>query len=237
VELHCVLRPYQGEEAFERARERIWAELERRSLLRLLGVVQEVLGSESYSLHHVLPSGREAISRAIFAELKERYAIQYEAMYQESRAAIAQFHEAGLPLPEELRMAAQLALAHRFDEAIAEAPEQHFDPTAYARALEIAEEAARYGSMLRLGEARRHFEAQLSRLMRRVCAGETDPVHGGNPARSALSLLEIAEQLGLSLDLDPPQERLYQALRAGLTRNESVTRLALELGLSERLLR
>jgi alpha-amylase/alpha-mannosidase (GH57 family) len=231
VDLHCVLSRYLDDGAFEHARRNIWTELDQ-PLLRLLAAVQRELGDGAYGLHHVLPSGREAISHAIFAELKGRYAIQYEAMYQEARAAIAQFHGAGLPLPEELRMAAQLALAHRFDQEIERAPATHFEPAAYTRALDVAGEAARYGCSLRLEAARRHFETHLARLIGRVCAGDSDNVHGTSPARAALELYDIAERLGLELNLDRAQEQLYFALRGGLAPNEPLAALATKLELA-----
>jgi hypothetical protein len=135
-----------------------------------------------------------------------------------------------------LRTAAQLALAHRFDEELEQVPATHFDPLAYSRALDIAAEAAQYGCSLRLDAARRHFESQLARLMSRVSAGDNDTVHGANPARAALELLEIAARLGLTLDLNRAQEQLYQALRVGLAPSEPLARLGAELGLSPKLL-
>src|SRR5690606_13961872 len=143
--------------------ERIHGELESGSLLALLRVVQQELGPESFGLEHLLPSGREEVSRAIFEGLKDRYALQYEAMYQDARAAIALFDDAALPIPDELIRAAELALVYRFDEEIARAPRTRFEPAAYQRALEIAREAERFGARLPRRAACQHLEAHLRR--------------------------------------------------------------------------
>jgi alpha-amylase/alpha-mannosidase (GH57 family) len=235
VEVHAVLRPFAGVAEFEQASDRIWQAFASGSLLTLLRVAEEELGHEEFGISSVLPEAREALSRALFAEVRGRYAAQYEAMYREAVLAIAQFHDAGLPLPQELRTAAQLALAYRFDEEIDAAPADVFDGGVYRRALAIAEEAQRYGCELRTDAARRHFEAMLERLMHRVCAGDRNVAHAGGPTAAALELLELGGRLRLDLHIDRAQEMLHDALRQGLEPTESLRRLARALDLSREL--
>ncbi len=238
VDLHCVLRPFEGEEAFKRSSERLWEQLSKKSLLSLLRVAEEELGPNDYGIDCILPSCREAISRALFEERRERYAAQVETAYQDARRTIAQFHEAGLPLPDELKISAQLALAHRFDEEIARAPAHAFEPSAYLQAIAIVDDAKAYGCELRRDTACRHFEALLAHLMHRVCAGDTDVTHtgSGGPIASALELLSLAESLGLTLETHGAQEQLHRALEDGLGRSEALAQLGAELGLSANLL-
>ncbi len=238
VDLHCVLRPFEGEEAFKQTSERLWSQLSKPSLLSLLRVVEEELGPNDRGIDCILPSSREAISHALFEERRERFAAQYETAYQDARRTIAQFHEAGLPLPHELKMSAQLALAHRFDQELAGAPVHAFDPSAYHQAIAIVDDAQAYGCELRREAACRHFEALLAHLMHRVCAGDTDVVHtgSGGPIASVLELLSLAERLGLTLETHSAQEQLHRALQEGLGRSKALAELGAELGLSAKLL-
>lgn len=231
VDLHAVLAPFESEGSFTSAVERILTELESRSLLSLLRVVQQELGPESFGIEHVLPSYKEAVGDAIFAGMKRHYAIQYEAMYEDARAAIAQLYETGLPLPRELRHAAELALGYRFDLAITTASRLSFDKGAYTDALAIAEEAARYGCALPKQAACRHFELHLGRLLDRVCAADPE----SDALVSALELLVLTERLSLDLDVERSQERLYRALTGGLETHEGHRELAEALSLSPRL--
>jgi len=237
VELHCVVKAHAGEKSFARSVDRIWTAFDEGSLVSLLQVAGEELGPNAYGLDCVLPSSREEISTVIFSEIRERYAAQYEAMYQDARRAIAQFHDADLPLARELLLAAQLALGHRFDEEIARAPARMFEPTAYERAIEISEEAERYGCTLDRQAACCHFEGLLEGLMHRVCAGDTDESHAGSsPVTSALALLGTAERLHLGVDFDRAQELLHAALRAGLALSDPLRLLLEKLSLSKELL-
>ena len=236
VDLHCVLRPYD-DETYLASVDRIWRALETGSLLTLLRVAEEELGPRDFGVDAILPSARDEVSRAIFDALRERYAAQYEAMYQDARINVLQFDRAGLPLPRELKSVIEVALAYNFDEEIARAPRFGFDRRDYERAIAIAIEAERYGCALRRVEASNHFERLLSRIMQHVCAGATDQSHSGsNPVESALSLLQTAGDLGLSLDLERSQEQLITALRGGMKRTEPLTRLVESLMLSPTLL-
>lgn len=236
VEMHCVLRSLADCGSLEEATKNIWASFERGSLLTLVRVAEEELGPEDYGLGQLLEGAREAVSRLIFEEMRERYAAQYEAMYQDARRAIAQFHEAELPVPDELRAAAGLALAQRFDEEIEAASNTVFRPEAYARARSIAEEARRYGCQLRHDLARAHFDGLLTKIMYRVCAGDTDVAHvGTDPTQAALTLLDLARDLGVNLDRERPQELLVRSLATRGPVSEPLRRLGRSLGLSDRL--
>jgi alpha-amylase/alpha-mannosidase (GH57 family) len=236
VEMHCVLRRMADDVAWERAEPRIWEAFAGGSLLNLLRVAEEELGPDDFGLHDVLPSGREALSDLLFADMRERYVAQYEAMYQDARQTISQFHEAGLPLPDELRTAAGLALAYRFDEEIAAASPVLFEPAAYRRAREIAEEASRYGCKLRTRAARAHFEGLLGKVMHRVAAGATDQAYAGrSPIDAALGILRLAHALGIELPTERAQELLARALGSGLSPSDRLRDLAAALGLSQSL--
>jgi hypothetical protein len=228
VDLHCVLAAFPGDEPFTVATRRIWDAAAKGSLLTLVRVAEETLGPDDHGIEALLPSARADVSRALFDDLRERYAAQYEAMYRDARLTIAQFYDAGLPLPDELRRAAELALAYRFDEEIAAAPSAGFDARHYERAIDIAEEATRFGCELRRASAQRHFETLLERLARRIAAGDGD----GRPIDTALSLLAIASSMGLTLCFDRSQEVVFEALGGGAVGAE-LSRLLAAIGISD----
>jgi alpha-amylase/alpha-mannosidase (GH57 family) len=236
MDLRCVLGRFPGDEAYARACERLWAELDRGSILPLLRVAEEAFGPDEYGVAHVLPSARAALSEALFGAMRQRYLAQNEAIYQDALPTIGMFVEAGLPLPEELRLAAELALRRHFDAEIAAAPLARFDAGAYQRALAIAEQARRWGCELGLDAAKRRFDALLERLLYRVCAGAVDDEHAGSePTATALELLALGERLGLSLDLERAQEQLQPIVPRGAAASEPLRRLLVAVGFSPRL--
>ncbi|MCA9624717.1 MAG: DUF3536 domain-containing protein [Myxococcales bacterium] len=233
VEVHCVLRPYGSDESYRSAASRLVRAAASGSLLTLLRVAEETFGPTSYGLEAVLPSAREATSRAMFEELRGRYAAYYEAMYQDARIYVAQFERADLPLPRELKSAVEVALAYAFDQALATAPTSGFDRSHYERALLIAAEAERHGCTLRRDDARHHFERLLERLVQGVVAGDADVSHAGTgPVPAVESLLATAVDLGLDLDLQKAEELLIAGLRGDLQATPPIRALMQRLRLS-----
>ncbi len=157
-------------------------------------------------------------------------------MYRDSRGTMTLFHRAGLPIPGELRATAELVLGRRFEEALARLPAE-VDERAYREAVAIADEARAFECKLPIDGARRQLEAALSKQLRRVVTGDTDVEHTGaaTPLGAALALCDVADRLALALDLERPQELLYEALRDGLQRTPAVLDLADRLRLSRKI--
>lgn len=234
IDLHCLVKPYPGDAAFGTASERVVAAVKTGSLLTALRVAQEELGPEAYGIEHVLPNEREALSTTLFAELRGSYAAHFEAMFRDSQATIASFRQAGLPMPPELLAAAELALARRFEDAVASLSGSELDEGAFHGALEIAERAKSLGCRVSTKSTRHGLELALLRQLRRVAAGEreTDHSSGLTPLHAALSLFEIASRLDVELDLERAQELLYDALLEGIDADAGVLQLADALNLS-----
>jgi len=237
IDLHCLVKPYPGEESFAGASERIVKALRTGSLLTVLRIAQEELGPDAYGIEHVLPSDREAISAALFSTLRDSYAAHFEAMYADSQSTIASFRQAGLPMPPELRAAAELALGRRFEDGVATWPTEEHDPHAYRLALGIAEDARALGCKVPIEAARKKLEAALLRQLRRVASGDTSVEQTGavTALDAALKLLALAPRLDIELDLERAQELLHDALLDGLTATDGVESLADELSLSREL--
>ncbi|MBM4374167.1 MAG: DUF3536 domain-containing protein [Deltaproteobacteria bacterium] len=237
IDLHCLVKPYPGAAAFDAASERIATAVRSGSLLTALRVAQEELGPDAFGIEHVLPNEREALSNALFAELRESYGAHFEAMLRDSQATIASFREAGLPVPPELRAAAELALARRFDEALSALPGAELDDTSYRAALSVAELARALGCKVSTDETRRKLEATLLHQLRRLAAGEERSERTGavSPLRAALAVFELASRLGVELELERAQEVVYEALVERATVDDGALQLADALNLSREL--
>lgn len=237
IDLHCLVKPYAGAEAFAKASERIVQALRTGSFLTALRVAQEELGPDAYGIEHVLPSDREAISAALFSTLRNSYAAHFEAMYSDSQATIASFRQAGLPMPQELRAAAELALGRRFEDAVTAWTTDDHDPRAYRSALELADQAHAIGCTIPVELARRKLDDTLLRQLHRVAAGDVSVERTGalTAADAAIETLALAERLDVKLDLDRAQELLHDALLNGLAPSDGVLRLVDELSLSREL--
>ncbi|MBW2525147.1 MAG: DUF3536 domain-containing protein [Deltaproteobacteria bacterium] len=234
IDVYCMLRQFDDEAAFARSARHLWQHFDGASLLTILRIAEEEFGPEEYGLRHVLPGGRDAIARSILADALRRYTEQYDRLYEDNRRLITQFQAADLPLPEELRVAAELTLSRRLDAEL-ERQRGRSDAASYRRAVEIADEARRFDFELRFARGQAHFAAMIEGVVQRVAEPEPE-ANAGELVHSALELLELVDELGFEVDFSRAQETLYRAVHRGLALSEPVRELAYGLGLSERAL-
>ncbi|HYE65167.1 MAG TPA: DUF3536 domain-containing protein [Pyrinomonadaceae bacterium] len=231
IDFYCVMKPFPGEESFQRSAERLWTSFRTASLPIMLRIAQEEFGPDEYGLEHVLPRGRQRISGIVFGNLVRRFSEQYAHLYEDNRRLVEMLQEAGFDLPAELRAAAEFTLSRRFEEEIRQ-QRQSRNPADYQRAREIAREVERHGYQINRSDANRLFEGMIADAVRSAIA---HPSQEG--FESALSLLKLSQQLDLNVNLEQAQETVYQALKDGNPSISGIHDLALMLGLSPSLLR
>jgi hypothetical protein len=174
----------------------------------------------------VLAGGRRAIFQMVFGDTFEGFASQLARLYEENRRFLASLNEAGFEPPTQLRQVAELALQHRFEQELLEQRSRP-DLAAYGKALEIAEEVARWNYRIdkSLGNS------VLSAL---IAEAAKDAVSEASPGKvqSAIGLVRLANGLALEPNLDLAQEAVYMALVSGAPGAEGLNQLAAALNIS-----
>jgi alpha-amylase/alpha-mannosidase (GH57 family) len=214
VDFTCALRPFVDEADFLDTSEQLWEAFPRAGLPALLRLLHEAFGPAERGLEAVLPSERERISEALLGELAARIGATYAQAYEDQARTIDLLHAAGFPLPRELRVAAEIALARRFDVAL-RVPNGARDAAAYGLAVRIADEARARGFALDLRAA----DELLAKLVHASVEGCIAAASRGAPPdelrAEVLDLVRLAARLGASPDLDRAQEALYGAILDG----------------------
>ena len=192
-------------EPFNEAEARLWEHLPTASLPTLLRLVAVDFGSKEYGLEQVLPGGAERISGRIMGDLLHRFSEQYAYLYEDNRRTLEMLQSAGLRLPKELMAAAEFTLGRRFEQSILE-QNQSRDPAAYRRAIEIAEQAFARGYRLDQRTASRTFESMITQSVHTALARPT-----AESLRTAEELINLAERLRLTMNLERAQEAVYMS--------------------------
>jgi alpha-amylase/alpha-mannosidase (GH57 family) len=226
VDFLCTLKPFTTEAEFKEAAEKLWSNFRTASLPTMLRSMQALFGPEEFSLEHVLPEGRERIAEIIFKHLVERFTGEYALLYRENRRRIEMLQRAGFELPLELRAAAEFTLSKRFEEEIRRQQQSH-DPQAYRKAIRIAQEAARRGYKLERSSSRPIFEEMIEGAVHLAVTEASD-----ENMHSALAIISLAKALDIDVNLDKPQEEVYEAIKRGTVTREAIGELALKVGLA-----
>ncbi|MBI4817855.1 MAG: DUF3536 domain-containing protein [Deltaproteobacteria bacterium] len=175
------------------------------SIPTLLRRAQAAFGPDEFALEHVLPEAREAVAKQVFGGIVDRFVREYKYLYEDNARTIEVLEEAGLELPVELEKAAEFALGHELEREILEQHERS-DVPSYERALAIAEEIRAHGLTVTRPRLKRIFEDLVVTATARAAAYPSFETVG-----AALSIAELVDKLGLSINRDHAQETIYEA--------------------------
>lgn len=231
VDFYCVLKEFPGEAAFRGATKELHAQFRTGSVPALLRLMQEDFGPYDFGLEHLLPEGRQRIYEVVFGRMVERFSNEYEHLYEENRRNIEMLQQAGFLLPKELRAAAEFTITRRLESELDNYERQN-DTTAFREALRIAGEVAHHGYYLDRTSVRRKFENLILKTVRAALL-EPESAH----YEAALSLLEVANELNLQVNVDHAQEIVYEAMRTDRTLGKKIEALGLKLELAPTSLR
>jgi alpha-amylase/alpha-mannosidase (GH57 family) len=207
IDYYCTVRRFETEAQFKKAADRLWENFSTAALPKMLRLAQEEFGPDEFNLESLLPGGRQRVSEIVFGQMIGRFLEEYIFLYRENRRNIEMLRAAGFPLPEELRVAAELAIGHRFEEMLRRqrvSPDSHF----FARAQVIANEAARMGYRLERPAIRELLSEMLTHAVRSTLAA---------PAADTLptvrALVELGRKLKIEMNLETAQEAIYEKLQ------------------------
>jgi hypothetical protein len=178
------------------------------SLTRQLRRMAEEVGGEEFDVKSGLPDAPGRLLETAVSALTERFGAEFERLLADHRPMFTALAAAGHPLPPELRVPAQLALARRLEADLVSLG-LHFDRVTLRAAESILEEAEETGILLDTPRVVAAAEEAVDRLVRR--AADT-----GEPAaaEAALQVFALVRKHGLTSGSIRAQEWAYVAIVA-----------------------
>lgn len=241
LDFHGLVSPDPGADAFTVRVEQLWQAFPTAPMARLIGMLGQLFSTEGateFGLDDVLPTGRQEVVGAVFNDLTERFGEYYARLYHDHRRTLEMLVATGYELPRDLRAAAELALSDQLERQVqaarlARAPDHVPNLRAFASIRDTVSLARAHGYRLDLDAVREAVTDAVTAAAARASAS-LDPVH----VAAVEHWLDLAEELGLAVDLSRPQEHAWEAAcraRAGaLPAAEAavVARLGDRLGLA-----
>jgi alpha-amylase/alpha-mannosidase (GH57 family) len=181
----------------------IWREWPQQSMARLVRVIERGFGPAEYTVRDLLLEERHRVLREVYGDLLKGVGEAYARLYDNHRHTMHVLRDAGLPIPEPLKQAAESVLGSRFEAEIARQRRSR-DPARYRRAVKMAEDARERGLTLQRDDARRAFADVLCDLLAQIQQLPT-----AERAREALDFLALGRQLGIDAVSTRAQELLW----------------------------
>ncbi|OKH55063.1 glycoside hydrolase [Calothrix sp. HK-06] len=112
-DFHCCIQPFEGRRAHSNLKEKLFNGLQSASAANTILVMTQLFGDGAYNLQNLFAEERHRIMRLLSQETLSRLDQLYTQTYRDNYGILMAFHRDGLPAPQELQVAADIALGHR----------------------------------------------------------------------------------------------------------------------------
>lgn len=219
-DFHCCIQPFAGRRAYSQMKEALFDALKQASAAQTILAMTRHCGDQSYSLRDLFAEERHKIMRLLSRETLTRLDQLYTQVYRDNYGVLAAFHRDELDVPQELHVAAEIAISHRAIVALQALDREtsDFPPTnpqlclSHLAELEaIAAEAEHLRCQLKPVQIKQTLERLILRSLWHL-------LHNFNPKTAEADmqwlerLLELPNRLHLHLSTDRAQEIYFRGL-------------------------
>ncbi|NJL39075.1 MAG: DUF3536 domain-containing protein [Leptolyngbyaceae cyanobacterium SM1_4_3] len=221
-DFHCCIQPFAGRRTYSQLKENLFEALKQASAAHTILTMSRLFGDQSFSLQDLFAEERHRIMRLLSQETLTRLDQLYTQVYRDNYGVLMAFHRDHLEVPQELQVAAEIAISHRAVTSLQALERETSDLTScnlqlclshLAELEAIATEANHLHCQLKL--------PQISQTLQRlVLRSLWHLLHNFNPktvetdAQLLERLIDLGNQLHLSLPLDRAQELYLKSLHS-----------------------
>lgn len=215
-DFHCCIQQFTGRRDYSQLKDKLFGALQKASASQSILVMTQLFGDETFSLQNLFAEERHRIMRLLSQETLTRLDQLYTQAYRENYGVIMAFHRDGLTVPQELQVAAEIALSYRcmmtlraLEQDITDS-QLSWNHTAELEA--IATEAKHLRCRLNIPEGKQILEQLIVRSLWQA-------LHDANGSLDAdiqrlERLIDIGHQLNLGISLQRSQELYYSCLQS-----------------------
>jgi alpha-amylase/alpha-mannosidase (GH57 family) len=112
-DFHCCIQPFEGRRAYTQLKEKLFGALQQASAARTILAMTQLFGDEAYSLQNLFAEERHRLMGLLSQETLSRLDQLYTQAYRDNYGILMAFHRDELAPPQELQVAAEIALGYR----------------------------------------------------------------------------------------------------------------------------
>ncbi len=223
-DFHCCVTPFRQRLTYKRAKDAAFAALAQASAAQTIVAINKAFGDHTYSLQNLFAEERHRIMGLLSRETLQRLDQLYSQVYRDNYGLLRAFHRDGIAAPQELQVAAEVAIGHRALEGLRSLEQETSDPEVspvqrggiYLGELEaIAHEASQFNCQLSLPAARGILEPLIRRSLWQVLQ-QPHPDTLIADVDWLCRLIHLSDRLGLDLSMNRAQELYWQHLNPWL---------------------
>ena len=246
-DFHCCIQPFAGRRLFTQVKTELFDSLELASAARVIQAMNRTFGEQSYNLQHLFAEDRHRIMRLLSQSTLTQLDQLYAQVYRDNFGVLMAFHRDELEVPQELQVAAEIAISHRavstlrsLERETSDLPLSNADLCqSYLTELEaIANEAHQLHCTLRTTQTCQIIERIVLRMLWHVLY-TPDPESLPRTTQILGQLFQVGRQLCHDLPCDRAQElylrrlpQIIAALQQGSEQEQGLIQPLIQLGYS-----
>lgn len=219
-DFHCCIQPFAGRREYTNLKERLFEALKQASAAQTILAMNQIFGDQSFSLQSLFAEERHRIMRLLTQETLTRLDQLYTQVYRDNYGVLMAFHRDELTVPQELQVAAEVALSHRVLLSLRALEQESSDLSAdlsqfalsHLVELEaIATEASHLHCHLNVSEAKQTIERLILRSLWHLLHNfDSDTAEA--TVHHVERLIQLGNQMNLGCSLAQAQELYFQNL-------------------------
>ena len=214
-DFHCCIKPFISRLTYAEIKKELFQVFKQASAAQNILAMNRLLGDRCFNLQHLFAEERHRIMSKLTENTKKRLNQLYTQVYRENYSILLAFYRENLAIPQELQVAAEVALTHRAQEVILNLETAVTEPVEIDRYLKdlqaIAIEASHLNCKLNVAEARVVLEQLILRLLWQLLYS-SDPETLETDTQRLETIIKVAEQLHIGLYLGRAQEIYFSCL-------------------------
>ncbi|MFQ4145923.1 DUF3536 domain-containing protein [Chlorogloeopsis sp. ULAP02] len=233
-DFHCCIQPFQGRRAYSQLKEKLLASMQQASAARTIAVMMQLFGDQAFGLENLFAEERYRLMQLLSQETLSRLDQLYTQTYRDNYGVLMAFHRDGLEAPQELQVAAEIALGYRCMTTLRsleqELTELQLSMNYIVELEAIANEAKHLRCRLNNLQGKQMLEQIILRLLWQLLY-DANGTFDADLLRLE-RLIDVAYQLNIGISLARSQELYWNCLQ-----NQIPSQYNLEIGKNEDLTR
>jgi alpha-amylase/alpha-mannosidase (GH57 family) len=216
-DFHCCIQPFKGRRFYSELKEQLFASLEQASVAHAIMAMTQFFGEQSFSLSDLFAEERQRIMKLLSQETVTRLNQLYTQVYRDNYGIMMAFRRDELPIPQELQVAAEVALGHQLLTAVrlleAESSNGEINESYLTQVEAIVTEAGYQGCDFHTQEVKEVLERLLVRSVEHILH-HSEPGAIEAAIRNVERLLDLGHGLDIGLSITRAQEVYLLALES-----------------------
>ncbi|MBE9199595.1 MULTISPECIES: DUF3536 domain-containing protein [unclassified Nodularia (in: cyanobacteria)] len=215
-DFHCCTQLFTGRRDYSKLKEKLFSSLEQASAAHSILVMTQLFKEETFSLQNLFAEERHRIMRLISQETLTRLDQLYSQVYRNNYGVLMAFHRDELEVPQELQVAAEIALGSRCMITLRsleqDITESGLSLNHVVELEAIATEAKQLHCRLNIPEGKQILEQLIMRLLWHL-------LHDANGSfateiQCLERLIDVSYQLNIGISLHKSQELYFSCLQS-----------------------